>query len=72
MPTGSAKSLCYCLLPNVFNIVRGSRSVETHSVVIVASPLVVLMKDQVDVTRASDFHVVCERYYTPFCNGNLA
>ena len=47
MPTGSGKSLCYCLLPKVFDILRGSNSVETQSVVIVVSPLVALMKDQV-------------------------
>ena len=30
MPTGSGKSLCYCLLPKVFDILRGSKSNETH------------------------------------------
>jgi len=47
VPTGSGKSLCYCLLPKVFDILRGSNLVETQCVVIVVSPLVVLMKDQV-------------------------
>jgi superfamily II DNA helicase RecQ len=47
LPTGSGKSLCYCLLPKVFDIFRGSKSIETQSIVIVVSPLVALMKDQV-------------------------
>ncbi len=39
MPTGSGKSLCYCLLPKVFDALRGSTSVEMQAVVIVVSPL---------------------------------
>ena len=43
MPTGSGKSLCYSILPRVFDILRpGSRSI-----VLVISPLLALMKDQV-------------------------
>ncbi len=57
MPTGSGKSLCYCLLPNVFDVVRGSRSVETHSVVIVVSPLVALMKKDQDSRLTSQVRV---------------
>ena len=47
LPTGSGKSLCYCLLPGSSDILRESKSVETQSIVIVVSPLIVLMKDQV-------------------------
>ena len=47
LPTGSGNSLCYCLLPKVFDILRASNSVETQFFVIVVSPLVALMKDQV-------------------------
>ena len=43
LPTGSGKSLCYTALPSVFDILRGK---DGH-IVIVVSPLVALMKDQV-------------------------
>ena len=44
LPTGSGKSLCYCILPTVFDMLRGSNCL---SIVVVVSPLVALMKDQV-------------------------
>ncbi len=44
LPTGSGKSLCYCILPTVFD---GLRKVEGQSIVVVVSPLISLMKDQV-------------------------
>ena len=47
LPTGSGKSLCYCLLPSVFDSLKGSRLVTTRSIVVVVSPLIALMKDQV-------------------------
>ena len=43
LPTGFGKSVCYALLPNVFDSIRG---VEKASVAIVISPLISLMKDQ--------------------------
>ena len=43
LPTGSGKSLCYCILPAVFDHLHGVRS----SIAVVISPLVALMKDQV-------------------------
>ena len=43
LPTGYGKSLCYGLLPHVFDLLRG---LEKQSVVIVVSPLVALMKEQ--------------------------
>ena len=43
LPTGYGKSLCFGLLPRVFDLLRG---VEKQSVVIVVSPLVALMKEQ--------------------------
>jgi len=44
LPTGSGKSLCYCLLPSASDILRGW---EKQAIVVVVSPLVALMKDQV-------------------------
>ena len=43
LPTGAGKSLCFCLLPKVFDLLRGTG----RSVVVVVSPLIALMKDQV-------------------------
>lgn len=45
LPTGFGKSLCYIILPCVFDLMR---SVVKKSIVIVVSPLKALMKDQVD------------------------
>ena len=48
LPTGGGKSLCYCLLPKAFDILRGTSSCsKTQSIAIVVSPLVSLMIDQV-------------------------
>ena len=44
LPTGAGKSLCYGILPSVFN----SLHKKEKSTVIVVSPLIALMKDQVD------------------------
>ena len=44
LPTGSGKSLCYCLLPKAFDYLR---HVQDSSIVVVVSPLIALMKDQV-------------------------
>ena len=43
LPTGSGKSVCYGILPIVFDLLRG----KPGSVVVVVSPLISLMKDQV-------------------------
>lgn len=45
LPTGSGKSLCYWILPLVFNNLRK----ESNSIVLVVSPLVALMTDQVSI-----------------------
>lgn len=45
LPTGYGKSLCFGLLPRMFDLMGG---VEKQSVVVIVSPLVALMKDQVD------------------------
>ncbi len=48
LPTGSGKSLCYGVLPYTFDTLRSRNCLtETRSIVIVVSPLVALMEDQV-------------------------
>lgn len=44
LPTGFGKSLCYILLPRIFDLIR---EVENKSIILVVSPLIALMKDQV-------------------------
>ena len=44
LPTGSGKSLCYCILPVVFDALLDKTC---KSIVLVVSPLIALMKDQV-------------------------
>ena len=43
LPTGSGKSLCFALLPLVFDLLNEKEG----SIVIVVSPLLALMQDQV-------------------------
>ena len=47
LPTGSGKSLCYCILPYAFDDLRNLTGTDTRSIVLVVSPLIALMKDQV-------------------------
>ena len=44
LPTGYGKSLCYSLLPLIYDKIR---KVDRMSIVLVVSPLVALMQDQV-------------------------
>jgi superfamily II DNA helicase RecQ len=44
LPTGYGKSLCFAILPSVFDALRG---VETASIVLVISPLISIITDQV-------------------------
>ena len=46
LPTGSGKSLCYAVLPAVFDILHHSDS--PTAMIIVVSPLIALMMDQVE------------------------
>ena len=46
LPTGSGKSLCYCLLPKAFDFLRRA-SESAKSIVVIVSPLIALMQDQV-------------------------
>ena len=43
VPTGSGKSFAYIFLPDLFDLMSG----DTGSIVIVISPLIALMKEQV-------------------------
>ena len=45
LPSGSGKLPCYCILPKVFDILRSPTA--SQSSVMVVSPLIALMKDQV-------------------------
>lgn len=49
LPTGFGKSLCYAILPRVFDFVK---EVHNKSIVLVVSPLIALMKDQVSSITA--------------------
>ena len=42
LPTGSGKSLCFAILPEMFNQLSS-----LHGIVLVVSPLISLMQDQV-------------------------
>ena len=44
LPTGYGKSLCYALLPAIFNM--RNRLTEKTSICLIVSPLIALMKDQ--------------------------
>ena len=54
LPTGSGKSLCYWVLPKAFDIVNKS----SGSLVIVISPLIALMKDQVQVLTEKGINAI--------------
>ena len=49
LPTGFGKSLCYILLPIVFDRLR---KVDKKSIALVVSPLIALMQDQVSAATA--------------------
>ena len=40
LPTGFGKSLCYCILPRVFDYLKGGHSVTTQHLVVIVSPLI--------------------------------
>ncbi len=51
LPTGFGKSLCYCILPRTFDYLKGGHDVSTQHLVVIVSPLISLMKDQVRAMR---------------------
>ena len=66
LPTGSGKSLCYGVLPLVFERLCGSRDHShtgtehaSRSLVIVVSPLKALMKDRVESFKKKGVHALC-------------
>ena len=56
LPTGYGKSLCFGLLPRVFDLLRG---VENQSIAIVVSPLLAIMKEQVAFFSAKGLSAAC-------------
>ncbi|XP_077985116.1 ATP-dependent DNA helicase RecQ-like [Glandiceps talaboti] len=58
LPTGYGKSLCYQLLPIVYDYMRGWTDSSRHSIGIVVSPLVALMEDQVRAAREKNVESV--------------
>ena len=52
LPTGYGKSLCYTILPSVFDQLR---SIQKQSIILVVSPLRALMKDQVAAGKIASF-----------------
>jgi superfamily II DNA helicase RecQ len=60
LPTGHGKSLCYACIPATFDTLCG---VEKRSIVVVVTPLIALMKDQVAIFTSkgvSATYVGCE------------
>ena len=53
LPTGAGKSLCFAVLPYLFDLLKsrvssvGELAAEERSIIVVVSPLISLMKDQV-------------------------
>ena len=56
LPTGYGKSLCYTILPALFDRLR---SVEKKSIILVVSPLRALMKDQVAAITSMGIAATC-------------
>ena len=49
LPTGYGKSLCYACLPWVYDeVFRNVSHSESNSIVIIVTPLIAIMKDQVN------------------------
>ena len=69
LPTGGGKSLCYQLpalmragntgTSDIFNIPNISDEARSGGLTVVISPLIALMKDQVDAARASGIQAAC-------------
>ena len=51
LPTGSGKSLCYSMLPKIFDTLKK----KAKSIATVVSPLISLMKDQIHSLESKEF-----------------
>ena len=71
LPTGYGKSLCYKVLPFVFDY---QLKTGDNNAVLVVSPLLSLMMDQVDGVQAetAGFRYRLERYHADDVASNLA
>ena len=67
LPTGSGKSLCFAILPFAFDELHG----RTGSVVIVVSPLISLMKDQVGILHGPSKLCFIMEQRTTFINARF-
>ena len=56
LPTEYGKSLCFALLPQVFDLLRG---VENQSIAMIVSPLVALMREQVASFSSRGISAAC-------------
>ena len=56
LPTGCGKSLCYAVLPGVFDILHKRTS--PTLMIVVMSPLIALMKDQVGIFQKRGINAV--------------
>ena len=56
LPIGSGKSLCYWILPGVFDRLRG---LDSYSIVVVVSPLKARMREQVEALKGRGSRAVC-------------
>ena len=56
LPTGYGKSLCYALLPKIFDALRG---LDKSSIALVISPLISLMEDQTITFNDKGVATVC-------------
>ena len=61
LPTGYGKSLCYAALPWAFDILlkRDSSNMSKRSIVIVISPLLALIQDQLASLSVKGLYVGC-------------
>ena len=70
------ESQCYCILPKAFDTLRSGVSAATKSIVVVISPLIALMKDQVRQMSQRKISAVYvgdadEELETKICDGNF-
>ena len=64
LPTGYGKSLCYLVLPRIFDLKRFGSMDPKQSIMIVVSPFLALMKDQVATYSSKGLSVRCVTHET--------